>query len=146
LPIWIGGVGEKRTLKIVADHADGCNAAYLAPEEFARVNEVLNDWCEEEHRDPRSLRRAANVMFNLGLSEADLDRQRALLAADWGELAERTAQGALLCTPDTAVDRIKEYVEAGADEINIALRAPWDEEALDAYLTDVMPRVRKAAS
>jgi F420-dependent oxidoreductase-like protein len=146
LPIWIGGVGEKRTLKIVADHADGWNAAYLSPEEFARVNEVLNNWCEEEQRDPRSLRRAANVMFNLGLSDADLDRQREILARDWGELAQRTAQGALLCTPDNAVDRIMEYIDAGADEINIALRAPWHEEALEAYLTDVMPRVRKAAA
>ena len=35
-------------------------------------------------------------------------------------------------------------VEAGADEVNIALRAPWHEEALDAYLTDVMPKVRAA--
>ena len=39
-----------------------------------------------------------------------------------------------------------EYVEAGADEINIALRAPWDAEALDAYLTKVMPEVRKATA
>ena len=128
----------------MADHADGWNAAYLSPDEFGRVNEVLNDWCEEQQRDPRSLKRAANVMFNLGLSEQDLDVQRERLAADWGEMAERTASGALLCTPDRAVDRIMEYVEAGADEINIALRAPWHEEALDAYLTDVMPRVRAA--
>ncbi|MGD8415495.1 MAG: TIGR03560 family F420-dependent LLM class oxidoreductase [Pseudomonadales bacterium] len=144
LPIWIGGVGEKRTLKIVADHADGWNAAYLSPEEFGRVNEVLNDWCEEESRDPRSLKRAANVMFNLALDEVDLARQRENLQRDWGAMAERTARGALLCKPDAAVERIMEYVEAGADEINIALRAPWNEEALDAYLTDVMPRVRKA--
>ena len=39
-----------------------------------------------------------------------------------------------------------EYVEAGADEVNIALRAPWNEEALDAYLGDVMPKVRKATA
>ena len=142
LPIWIGGVGEKRTLKIVADHADGWNAAYLSPEEFARVNEVLNHWCEDEARDPATLKRAANVMFNLGLDEQDLARQRERLAEDWGELAERTSEGALLCTPDRAVERVLEYVQAGADEVNIALRAPWHEEALDAYLTDVMPRVR----
>ena len=129
LPIWIGGVGEKRTLKIVADHADGWNAAYLSPEEFTRVNEVLNNWCEEENRDPRSLRRAAIVMFNLGLDDKDLDRQREVLARDWGPMAERTAQGALLCTPDNAVARIMEYVEAGADEVNIALRAPWHEDS-----------------
>jgi F420-dependent oxidoreductase-like protein len=143
LPIWIGGVGEKRTLKIVADHADGWNAAYLAPEEFSRVNEVLNHWCEEERRDPKSLKRAANITFNLALNEADLPRQRDLMAADWGQSAERIIGGALLCTPDQAVERIIEYARAGADEVNIALRAPWDEEALDAYLETVMPAVRR---
>ncbi len=144
LPIWIGGVGEKRTLKIVADHADGWNAAYLPPDEFRRVNEVLNHWCEAEGRDPASLKRAANITFNLGLTEADLERQREILAADWGSMAERIAGGSLLCTPDRAVDRILEYVAAGADEINIALRAPWHEEGLDAYLEAVMPAVREA--
>ncbi|MDP6376284.1 MAG: LLM class flavin-dependent oxidoreductase [Pseudomonadales bacterium] len=145
LPIWIGGVGEKRTLKIVADRADGWNAAYLPPDEFARVNQVLNHWCEEENRDPKSIKRAANIMFNLGMDEDDVKRQRKLIAADWGEMAERISGGALLCTPDRAVERIMEYRDAGADEINIALRAPWHAEALDAYLTDVMPTVRRAA-
>jgi len=144
LPIWIGGVGEKRTLKIVADHADGWNAAYLSPQEFGRVNQVLNDWCEDEDRDPKTLKRAVNVMFNLGLTDADLAREQQRLEHDWGAMAERTRDGALLCKPDRAVERILEYVDAGADELNIALRAPWNEEALDAYLTDVMPRVRRA--
>jgi F420-dependent oxidoreductase-like protein len=142
LPIWIGGVGEKRTLKIVADHADGWNAAYLSPQEFGRVNDVLNDWCTNGQRDPKTLKRAANVMFNIGLDDADVKRQAQRLQADWGEMADRTREGALLCTPDQAVERILEYVEAGADEVNIALRAPWHAEALDAYLTDVMPKVR----
>ncbi|MCZ6711919.1 MAG: TIGR03560 family F420-dependent LLM class oxidoreductase [Gammaproteobacteria bacterium] len=144
LPIWIGGVGEKRTLKLVADFADGWNAAYLSPQEFKRVNEVLNHWCEDESRDPGSLKRAANVMFNLGMDDKDLQRQQEALSADWGEMADRVAEGALLCTPDRAVDRILEYVAAGADEINIALRAPWNEETLDVYLTDIMPKVRAA--
>ena len=145
LPIWIGGVGEKRTLKIVADFADGWNAAYLSPDEFTRVNDVLNHWCEEEARDPTSLKRAANVMFNLALDDNDLERQRQALGSDWGEMADRVATGALLCKPDQAVERIMEYVNAGADEINIALRAPWNPEALDAYLSDIMPKVRAAA-
>ena len=45
--------------------------------------------------------------------------------------------GALLCTPDAASDRILEYVASGADEVNIALRAPWDDAALDVYLEEV---------
>lgn len=144
LPIWIGGVGEKRTLKIVADHADGWNAAYLDPEEFARVNAVLNHWCEDEGRDPATLKRAVNVTFNMGLDDKAVTRQRQRLWQDWGDAAERVEGGALLATPDQAVERILEYVQAGADEVNVALRAPWDAEALDAYLESVMPAVRKA--
>jgi len=145
LPIWIGGVGEKRTLKIVADHADGWNAAYLDPAEFARVNAVLDHWCEDEGRDPASLKRAVNLTFNLALDEAGVKRQREQLAADWGDAAERVAGGALLATPDRAVECLLEYRRAGADEVNVALRAPWDQEALDAYLERVMPAVRDAA-
>jgi alkanesulfonate monooxygenase SsuD/methylene tetrahydromethanopterin reductase-like flavin-dependent oxidoreductase (luciferase family) len=66
------------------------------------------------------------------------------MAADWGSSLPQVLGGALLCTPDQAVERIIEYARAGADEVNIALRAPWDEEALDAYLEQVMPAVRKA--
>ena len=79
-----------------------------------------------------------------GMDDNDLKRQHESFSADWGEMAGRVAEGALLCTPDRAVDRIMEYVAAGADEINIALRAPWNEEALDVYLTDIMPKVRAA--
>ncbi|MGA0840056.1 MAG: hypothetical protein ACO3P1_09205, partial [Pseudomonadales bacterium] len=67
-----------------------------------------------------------------------------LMRADWGPSADRIMGGALLCTPDQAVERILEYAAAGANEVNIALRAPWHPEALDAYLDDVMPSVRRA--
>ncbi len=142
LPIWVGGVGEKRTLKIAATHADGWNAPYLSVEEFSRLSRVLDHWCEEEGRDPANIRRAVNLMFNLGIDRADVERQRRRIAEDWRALRGQIPEGSLLCTPDQAVERIAEYVAAGAQEVNIALRAPWSEEALDAYLTEVMPQVR----
>jgi alkanesulfonate monooxygenase SsuD/methylene tetrahydromethanopterin reductase-like flavin-dependent oxidoreductase (luciferase family) len=61
-------------------------------------------------------------------------------------MAERIAGGALLSTPKQAAERILEYVAAGAGEVNIALRAPFDPEALDAYIDEVMPRVRRAVA
>ena len=47
-------------------------------------------------------------------------------------------------TPEHAVDQLLAFVDAGATDVNVALRAPWDEEALDAYLDQVVPAVRAA--
>ena len=146
LPIWIGGVGEKRTLRIVAREADGWNAAYVPPEEFRRLNGVLDQWCEREGRDPGEIRRAVNLQFMLAVDERSAAEVRTRVEEQWGELAPRVMAGGLTGTPDEAVARIAEYVDAGADAVNVALRAPWQDEALDAWLEDVVPRARAAAS
>lgn len=142
LPIWIGGMGEKKTLRLVAKHADGWNAAYTTPENFARLGKVLDEWCEKEGRDPASLKRSVNLTFNLATDDAGAGKEREALRAAWGPAAARIEGGALLGTPAQAIDRIKEYEAAGADQVNIALRAPWNEDALDAYLGEVIPALR----
>ena len=142
LPVWIGGLGEKRTLRIVAEQADGWNAAYISNEDFCRLNGVLDEWCEKTDRDPLSLDRSVHLTFNLGTNQASVDKQRRNLREAWGPAATRIEGGALLCTPSEAVDRLNQYVESGASMINVALRAPWDEEALDAYLDEVIPQMR----
>ena len=81
-------------------------------------------------------------MFHLGTSQAEVDKERGKFVTAWGPAAQRVEGGALLCTPSEAVDRINAYKEAGADMINIALRAPWNEDALNAYLDEVIPAVK----
>ena len=144
VPLWIGGRGERRTLEIAARRADGWNAAYASAEEFGRLNRVLDHWCEADGRDPAAIQRGVNVAFGMAPDSAGVEEERASLAKEWGEQTQRIAAGALLCTPSEAVDRLMAYVENGADAINIALRAPWNEAALDAYLGDVIPALRKA--
>ena len=51
--------------------------------------------------------------------------------------------GALTGNAAQVTERILQYAEAGAQEINIALRAPFPQDALDAYLDEVMPTVRR---
>jgi alkanesulfonate monooxygenase SsuD/methylene tetrahydromethanopterin reductase-like flavin-dependent oxidoreductase (luciferase family) len=144
LPIWIGGIGEKRTLRLVARHADGWNTAYISPEDFARKMAVLDQWCEGEGRDPATVRRAINLTFNLSTTEAGARALEQRLRDQWGAGYERVAGGGLMGLPRQAVDRIGAYLDAGAQDVNIALRAPWDAEALESYLTDVLPQLRGA--
>lgn len=142
LPIWIGGVGEKRTLPLVAAHADGWNAAYVPPAEFVRLSGVLDAACDHVGRDPGEIRRVVNLTFNLVTREADVGPMEERLRAQWGAGIDRVLGGGLNGTPDQAVERILAYRDAGATGVNVALRAPWDSEALDAYLEVVVPQVR----
>ena len=146
LPIWVGGLGERRTLEIAARRADGWNAAYVSAAEFTRLNKVLDHWCEVDERDPAAVRRGVNLVFAMAMDEAGVAAERERLGAEWGANAERIINGSLLCTPDAAVERVLEYVAAGAQEVNIALRAPWNAEALDAYLEVAMQAIRREAA
>lgn len=142
LPIWIGGLGEKKTLRLAARHADGWNAPYVSPDEFARLCGVLDRWCEKEGRDPGQIARTVNLAFHLARDEAGAARVEGELRKQWGPVADQILKGALVGTPERAAETLAAYVEAGAQGINVALRAPWDREALDAYLDDVVPKVR----
>jgi probable F420-dependent oxidoreductase len=60
LPILIGGSGEKVTLRLVAEHADGWNT-FGPPANFAAKSKVLDEWCDKLGRDPRTIERTVGI-------------------------------------------------------------------------------------
>lgn len=122
LPIWVGGGGEKRTLRITARHADGWNVPFVSPEEFGRKREVLHRHCDDVSRDPAEIRCAVNV--GLAWREEDIEPQ-------FGNLRMAVLPGVLRGSDDEVLDRIGRYVDNGAEQINIAVRAPFDPEGLE---------------
>jgi F420-dependent oxidoreductase-like protein len=126
LPIWIGGGGEKRTLKIAAKYADGWNVPFVAPELFAHKRQVLGEHCDAIGRDLNTIQCAINV--GLAWTEESL-------VAQFGNLAPHVGPGCLTGSTEQVIDRIGQYVEAGADQINIALRAPFDLDAIEQFAT-----------
>jgi probable F420-dependent oxidoreductase len=144
LPLWVGGTGRKRTLRFAARHADGWNAAYVGPEEYGSLNRALDEWCAREGRDPKTIERSVNLIFQLSSDAARAARVEDELRARWGaDSVARLSQGSLIGTPDQAAKRIEEYLQAGAHNVNVALRAPWDDEALDAYVGEVIPSLQR---
>ncbi len=124
LPIWVGGGGEKRTLRIAARFADGWNVPFVSPETFAAKRAVLHEHCASVGRDPAEIRCAVNV--GLAWDEASLRQQ-------FGQIAELVRPGVLSGSVDEVVSRVGEYVDAGADQVNLALRAPFDVDALEQF-------------
>jgi len=139
LRIWIGGGGEKRTIRTAARYEDGWNGAYFDPPAWKAKSAVLDAWCEKFQRDPKEIARAVNVGFYMAANERGVARQEALFQAHWS--ANRGAlSGFLRGTPAQALEMIHAYREAGVEQINIAVReGPHDWEALHAFVAEVMP-------
>jgi F420-dependent oxidoreductase-like protein len=62
--VLIGGLGERKTLRLVARYADACNLFAISPDEIARKLEVLDRHCEAEARDPASVDRTILALTN----------------------------------------------------------------------------------
>jgi probable F420-dependent oxidoreductase len=68
-PILIAGQGERRTLRVVAQHADGWHAGFPdRPAELEPKVAALRQWCAEVGRDP------AEIEWGVGVEPEDLER------------------------------------------------------------------------
>ena len=60
MPLLIGGSGEKVTLRLVAEHADGWNS-FGPPANFAAKNAVLDEWCDKVGRPRDAVERTVAI-------------------------------------------------------------------------------------
>jgi len=66
-PILIGGSGEKKTLRLVAQYADACNLfAYSGNADLTRKLDVLKRHCDEVGRPYNEIERTALAQIHLG--------------------------------------------------------------------------------
>jgi probable F420-dependent oxidoreductase len=62
VPLLIGGVGERRTLRLVARHADEWHAMFPdRPADAVRAVEALHRWCDVEGRPPAAVRMGVGI-------------------------------------------------------------------------------------
>jgi alkanesulfonate monooxygenase SsuD/methylene tetrahydromethanopterin reductase-like flavin-dependent oxidoreductase (luciferase family) len=133
LPIWVGGGGEKVTLRIAAEFADGWNIPFVSPEEWGRKSGVLTEHCAAVGRDPGEITRTVNV--GAALDDDDLK-------VKFGNIAEFVRPGVLVGVGDQLVDRVGEYVDQGAEWVILAMRTPFDREGLERFASTVIPAFR----
>jgi F420-dependent oxidoreductase-like protein len=93
VPIMIGGGGERKTLRIVAQYADATNV-FGGPTAIHHKYEVLRQHCEEVGRDPNEIERSTLQGVNLA-REAP-----AQIVNYFGELADAGAQHVIFSVHD----------------------------------------------
>jgi F420-dependent oxidoreductase-like protein len=78
--IVIGGSGERKTLRVVAKHADEWNGLAPNAEEFARLSKILDEHCSAVGRDPSEIRRSVQL-FVMPEIEGNIEQHLASLPA-----------------------------------------------------------------
>jgi len=98
LPILIGGGGEKKTLRLVAQYADACNVPGDAATVAAKL-EVLRGHCVRLGRDYDAIKKTANVHYQ---------RDSGKLLAELASLAAVGVESAILTSVDPTEEQFFE--------------------------------------
>jgi F420-dependent oxidoreductase-like protein len=88
VPLIVGGRGERRTLRVVAEHADEWNLTRVTVEEYAAKCRVLEEHCRAVGRDPATIRRSLMVPIIAGRTAAEVAARLARARAAFPRLPE----------------------------------------------------------
>jgi alkanesulfonate monooxygenase len=115
----VGGGGERKTLRLVAQYADACNV-FGTPEMIARKYSILDAHCAAVGRDPGEIERST--------------LQNVRVSADGARGSE---------TPSQVVERFGELADAGAQHIILSMPDLHDPSHLELIGREVLPQVRE---
>ncbi|HEY0519739.1 MAG TPA: LLM class F420-dependent oxidoreductase [Ilumatobacteraceae bacterium] len=117
VPIMIGGSGEKKTLRMVAELADLCNISGTAGV-VTRKLAILDEHCAAVGRDPRDVKRTAMTTLFVSPNDGERDGLRGMLKYESDpDVRDRM----IIATADEATENVAAIVAAGVDEVIVNL-------------------------
>ena len=142
LPIMIGGGGEKKTLRIVAEYADMWNV-FGTPETVARKDEILRAHCADVGRDSDAIERSLGFKPTIRSTAAEAERvyldalafNRTPVSRMEGDVSVWTG------TPEQIAETMLAYREVGFETFIAELPAPYDAETMESLINVVKPMV-----
>jgi alkanesulfonate monooxygenase SsuD/methylene tetrahydromethanopterin reductase-like flavin-dependent oxidoreductase (luciferase family) len=142
LPICIGGGGEKKTLRIVAQYADIWNV-FGTPETVARKDAILREHCEAVGRDTSEIERTLGCKPTIRSTEAEARKvYLELLETNRTPVSRMDGDESVwIGTPEQIAATMRQYRAIGFDTFIAELPAPYDVETMELLINVVKPMV-----
>src|SRR5579875_313324 len=129
--LWLGGSGEKLTLRAVAECADACSL-FRDPSSIARKNAILDSYCAAIGRNPSEITRSKHSNVIIGKDELDVTRKLSKIVpqeSKWKQFAESNIVG----TPDQCLAQVKKYTSTGISYLTLSFPDVFDMECLRLF-------------
>jgi probable F420-dependent oxidoreductase len=156
VPVWVGGKGGPKLLRLIATFADGWNVVWrVDPDGYAARAAAARAAFEAVGRDPATLRLSVGLYTLVGTDEktarAAFERGRARFpggamdADTWETWRVDTLSG----TPDQVIERVRQFEDLGVEELVISPSVlPFtvdDPEILDVLTERVIAPLQAAS-
>ena len=136
---WIGGGGEKVTLKLVARWGDACNVGGNV-ERLKHKFDVLRGHCENVGRDYEEITRSTSV--NVYLLEEGEDPEETTKKVRMGRSYAEYSKEFIVGTPEQVVEALRPKVEAGVEYFIVYMpRVAYDPAPIERFAKEVVPHV-----
>ena len=143
LRLVVGGRGEKRTLRIVAEFADEWNMTRVDIPGFEQKLEVLGRHCADVGRDPNTIRRSLMIPMVIGRDRAEVARRIAAARAIFPNLPADEdgwrAASFLAGSASEIGDALDRWTEAGMERVLLQMMDQEDIAALESFARGVLP-------
>jgi F420-dependent oxidoreductase-like protein len=142
-PIVIGGQGKQWIVPLVGKYAQGWNAVTgMSPDDIRERRKIIADACAAAKR-PACPTDVSVLVPLLAITNIPLAGPAVRLGARV-MVEERIAKSILAGSPEAVAENIQQYVDAGANEIILSIRPPFDVGLLEDFMKNVAPRIRPA--
>jgi alkanesulfonate monooxygenase SsuD/methylene tetrahydromethanopterin reductase-like flavin-dependent oxidoreductase (luciferase family) len=131
----IGGSGPRKTMGIVARHADEWNKSWGTPEVVAESLAILRQRCAEASRDYSSIKKTVMVWLHVadGREDAIEAYQAVRVAAGFSPDNDNFAPAVPMTvgTIDEVAEDVRAYESVGVDELIVQLHEPYDRKTME---------------
>jgi F420-dependent oxidoreductase-like protein len=128
IPIVVGGSGERKTLRLVAKYADGCNV-FGGRDEAKHLMDVLKGHCEDVGRDPAEITKT-----RLGILAIAPTHEAAMAKVEWlkqAGLPENRLAAVLAGDPDGVAEQAAAFIDAGIEGLTLTIPDVHDLETVE---------------
>jgi alkanesulfonate monooxygenase SsuD/methylene tetrahydromethanopterin reductase-like flavin-dependent oxidoreductase (luciferase family) len=143
LPVLIGGGGERKTLRIVARHADAMNVGG-GFDNVRRKDEILRRHCDEVGRDESEIERTVG-MGTCVIRDDPAEAQRVANGIFERNGNAKPWTNQLVGTPEQVAEIMGPYLGIGFRHFVVGFPSPHDPESMERLAREVRPMVEAGA-